>query len=105
MRAWDRMHAGEGFLYIASVDGRPHYKIGFSLNPRGRMRQLGQTERGKCTLLAFMPGSRADEKKLHKALVDCAIFPRPDFRYSERYPRSVVDHPAFPAGLMPSGAA
>jgi hypothetical protein len=44
------------------------------------------------TLLAFVPGSLAEEKALHRSLRHARF-------QDELYPRSILDHPALPSGL------
>lgn len=94
-----RIAAGEGFVYVARVVGRPAIKIGFSLQPKRRMGPMSREFGVKVRLLAFMPGSINDERALHSALRDC---PRPRVaRNGEFYDLSAFDHEAFPAALRP----
>jgi hypothetical protein len=61
-RAWERVKAGEGFMYVAEVVGTDLLKVGFSLDPDARMRWCGARFR----LLGVFPASRNTEHAFHK---------------------------------------
>lgn len=92
-----RVKAGEGFLYVAEMIGADVVKIGFSLNPRRRVRKSEYFEwRGSSgpRLLAFVPFTLLQEKALHRTLRGHA-----DSLGSEIYRRSILTHEAIPYGL------
>lgn len=99
--AWDtpsrrearrRTRDGEGFIYLAGCKSSDTLKIGFSLHPERRVRQLG---RGTF-LICKVPGTYRQERKLHGKLVEHSI---DRSRICERYRPSVLSHPAIPAEL------
>lgn len=97
---WHRIRAGEGFLYVVEAVGTDIIKIGFSTNPKRRIRGLyGQIPLGsKPRLLAMTPGTLWQERALHKQLEGhSALLHSP-----ECYPRSILSHPAIPKGLHPA---
>lgn len=93
-----RIRNGEGFIYLAEVVGRRAVKIGFSLKPAERARKATPIRGGKVRLIAFVPGSIAVERALHKTLREYTI----DSLGNEFYPRSILSHPAIPEGLRPA---
>lgn len=94
---WHRIRAGEGFLYAAEAVGSGLIKLGFSVNPKQRMRSLyGQLPLGtKPRLLAAVPYTLQQEQALHRELIEHQAHP---YR-AEVYPRSILSHPAIPAEL------
>ena len=63
---WERIRAGEGFIYVAQIENTDLYKIGFSLDPVTRIRR--ESVPGS-RLLGFFPASLLAEKRLHRALL------------------------------------
>lgn len=64
-----RMHAGDGFIYVAEIVGTDIIKIGFSLNPEKRVPKVDCRAWGsRARLLGVIPGTWAQEKALHRAL-------------------------------------
>lgn len=53
----------QGYVYLIS-DGTA-YKVGYSVNPNKRVAELQTGNPRKLSLLAFVPGTEADEKALH----------------------------------------
>lgn len=54
------------FVYFAAVDG--HIKVGWSTDVAQRMKGLREGKTKSVRLLAFAPGTRADERRMHTAL-------------------------------------
>lgn len=102
-KAAARIAQGEGFLYVAEVVGTDLIKIGFSLNPKNRIRTLGLRGRGKARLVASVRGTLHQEKTLHTKLRH-ARMPYAAFDSREFYPRSVLEHPCIPASLKNAAA-
>lgn len=75
-----------GFIYLAETPDRRTVKIGFSIDPERRIREI--TTFGPLRLLAEIEGTIHEEKALHRALADFAVY--------EFYPRSVLSHYAVP---------
>lgn len=94
---WQRIRAGEGFLYAAEAVGSDLIKLGFSVNPKQRMRSLHvQLPLGtQPRLLAFTPYTLQQEQALHKELIGLQALRS----YAELYPRSILSHPAIPQAL------
>lgn len=97
--AYDRMQAGEGFLYAVELTNFGKIKIGFSLNPKNRVRFLRGYYSSDAVLLAYTPGSLFQERELHRTLRPHAVIHHQG--PCETYPRSILFHPALPAGLRP----
>lgn len=86
--AWERIKAGEGFIYLAKVG---HYlKIGFALDPEKRMPFVGHFGR-RARLLATTPGTLKQEQALHRVLYET---PHALRHPGEYYRRAVLGHPA-----------
>lgn len=81
-----RIAAGEGFMYIAAVEGTDVVKVGFSLRPERRVKGLGHRFR----LLGAFACSIKAERQLHAAL---AGHRHPGFDKQEIYPRSIFVAP------------
>ena len=97
--SFERMLAGEGFVYAAEVPGTQYVKLGFSLRPEKRVGNIFtyriKKKAGPMRLIAKAPCSFAAEKAMHKQLRD-----EPEAtNYPEFYHRSVLNHPAVPAEL------
>ena len=65
----------KGWIYFiqSTSPGNP-IKIGYAGNTEGRLRQLRTGHPGRLTLLARFPGTRAQEKKLHRQFRPNRIF-------------------------------
>jgi hypothetical protein len=109
---FDRIKAGEGFIYAAHFascwrEKAPFIKIGFSLFPHKRV-YLALPASGKYRaphLLGYVPGSLKDEHALHRALrgrprINCDFRRGIEVSDSEHYPLSIIEHPSMPAGLI-----
>lgn len=57
-----------GFVYIAHADRLT--KIGYSKNPHWRISQMRKFEKVRPRLLAYVPGTLADERMVHEALAE-----------------------------------
>lgn len=90
-----RRRLGEGFLYLAEITDLDMLKIGHSLKPALRVKniKINSKYRVKARLLAVTPGTFDEEHSLHAELRDHRALGH------EFYPRSVLQHPAIPAGL------
>ncbi len=55
-----------GAIYFCRAEGRGPVKIGWSLNIEARLSGLQTSHHSKLTLIAFVPGTRIEEKALHK---------------------------------------
>ena len=96
-----RVKAGEGYLYVAEMLGTDVVKLGFSLNPKNRVRKTWSFQfRGSTgpRLMAFTPYTFLQERALHRTLREHQIGSCGEF-----YPRSILTHEAIPEGLR--GAA
>lgn len=95
-----RIREGDGFIYVAEVLGTAVIKIGFSVNPERRARSIytfrhhGCPRDARVRVVSATPGSFAEEKSLHKVLRRDASALGHEF-----YSRSILSHPAIPAGL------
>lgn len=85
--AWDRIKAGEGFIYLAKIGRRRLVKIGFALDPEKRMQFIGMW--GKARLVAKVPYTLQQEQALHRVLDETPYA----FR-SEYYRPGALNHPA-----------
>ncbi len=57
-----------GFVYLLSAKGSGLHKIGHATNIEKRITQLQTGSSGELTLMKSWPGTREDEKSLHRAL-------------------------------------
>lgn len=90
------LRAGRGFIYVAAIEGTDDVKIGFSLDPERRARELTRDLRPhRYRILMARPGTWSDERFLHAALKACRL-PTAAYRGTEYYPRSILSHPAIP---------
>lgn len=99
-----RIKAGEGFIYVAEVIGQRRVKIGFSLNPRRRMKMLAYSLQNAVRLIATAPGTLEAEQALHARLSDRQIVRRGAWPRSEIYDLSILSHPALPEALRRAAA-
>ena len=86
--------AGKGYVYVAGIDGTNDIKIGFSLDPARRMRELRRYGRGHTyRVLAAWPGTWSDERRIHAALRAHQL-PEKIYCGREHYSRSILvnDH-------------
>jgi hypothetical protein len=87
-RAVKRRKAGEGYIYVAEVIGKPDaIKIGFSLDPDFRIKTLSF----KARLLGYFQATWAAEQYFHRSLSNCR---HPDFPRQEIYLRNFLKHGA-----------
>lgn len=92
-----RVAAGEGFIYVARVIGKPIIKIGFSLTPERRVAALRRDYKAPSRLLVAVPGTIAQERAIHQSLRG---FPRARMpRNIEFYHSSVLSCAELPEGL------
>lgn len=100
-RAWERMHEGEGHIYLCEVLGHyPIVKIGFALDLDKRMRALPREYRGyKFRLLKATSGDFTKERHIHSLLFNSRWR---GTHYREFYAaRTVYEHYApLPQGFM-----
>lgn len=81
---------------IGASDERGPVKIGFSAAPCRRLRKLRSAERDpSLRLLAIIPGDRANEGQLHRALHDLALGGE-RFRRDGRIARLIADYSVDP---------
>lgn len=59
----------DGFIYFATI-GTGTVKIGFAKNVAGRIAIMQSDSPFPVTLLGVVPGSRADERKLHELFAE-----------------------------------
>jgi len=59
---------GKGFIYAIRSGKSNLIKIGFSVEPQGRLKELQTGSPGKLELLQTWPGTRYDEKRIHRFL-------------------------------------
>lgn len=59
--------SARGYLYRA-IDSEGFIKVGFSMDPRERVRTLSATRKRPVTLLGVTPGDRKAEARLHRRL-------------------------------------
>ncbi len=95
-RSWERRRNGEGYLYTAEMVGTDVVKIGHSLNPEVRVRDIRLSNGVKAKLLAMIQAPVEDERALHQTLRGHCRIDLPGFEF---YPRTVLSHPALPDGL------
>jgi Meiotically up-regulated gene 113 len=60
-----------GFVYLIQVDGSERVKIGFSLSPETRLKQLQTGSPFPLSLVGQWPGTPADERRIHRLFADC----------------------------------
>lgn len=58
----------EGFVYIVHAVGTNRIKIGFSANPGDRLASLQTGSPFRLEIISCVPGSRADEMRMHRRL-------------------------------------
>jgi hypothetical protein len=86
-----RCERGEGFIYLAEIIGADVVKIGYSLNPKTRIKQFWMhpsVQGHKARLLATCAGTIQQERAFHRRLRDDPL--SLDYEF---YDRAVVDHP------------
>lgn len=88
------LRAGNGFIYVAAIGGTDDIKVGFSLDPERRARELTRDGRGhQYRVLAAWPGTWSEERRLHTSLREHQL-PEGAYCGREYYPRSILvnDH-------------
>lgn len=80
-RVGARVRAGEGFIYVAEVVDSDLLKVGFSLDPDDRIKQLRAAYGREFRLLGKIAASRKTELAFHRFLRGRA------HGYREFYPR------------------
>ena len=61
----------DSVVYFAKIG--KHIKVGYSTNLQQRLKAFETTTAGEVYLLASIPGGRAEETRLHRALADTRI--------------------------------
>ncbi len=87
-----RVHSGEGFIYLARRPGTPVIKIGFSLNPELRIKNMWSPYPRRLVLLCKIPGSLRQEQEIHRTLGKAGL----GINESEHYRSSALQHEAVP---------
>lgn len=59
-----------GFVYVIQAMGTNRIKIGFSVEPDKRIKELRTGSAQSLQILAKLPGTRETEKRLHRALAE-----------------------------------
>lgn len=88
------IRAGKGYVYVAEIEGTDDIKVGFSLDPQRRARELTRDSRGHhYRILVAWPGTWSDERRIHAALRKHQL-PERAYCGREHYPRSILvnDH-------------
>lgn len=80
-------------IYFASIDGGP-IKIGYSFNVETRMEQLSAHYGRPVSILATMPGGRAEERALHQRFAHLRLGRSEQFQPAREL-MSFIDRPLF----------
>jgi hypothetical protein len=60
------MYTRQGYVYLLGSPEDPGVvKIGFSVNPTRRLKEIQRDNGHPLTLMGMLPGTRADEKAMH----------------------------------------
>lgn len=88
------LRAGKGYVYVAGIEGTNDIKVGFSLDPERRARELTRDSRGHVyRVLMAWPGTWSDERRIHASLRAHQL-PESVYCGREHYSRSILvnDH-------------
>lgn len=96
-RARLRVESEVGVMYVAEVVDQPLVKIGFSLAPERRVRNLA-IHGVRFRLIGGTPATIREERQLHRDLRGNEAR-ETRINVGEVYPRSILDHPAIPPAL------
>jgi hypothetical protein len=84
------LRAGKGYVYVAEIEGTTDIKVGFSLDPKRRVRELTRNSRRHCyRVLVAWKGTWSDERRLHTSLRAHQL-PEKAYCAREHYPRSIL---------------